>query len=110
MASTVTAQYAAGVAAGRVGSDDAQFAVIAQLQRLEVGSPNIDWRAILVARLAVVTQGAPIKGLYIHGDVGRGKTMLMDLFLRSKPVTRKPAPISRIHLDGTSAFSHCARR
>jgi cell division protein ZapE len=32
---------------------------------------------------------APIKGLYLHGDVGRGKTMLMDLFFDASPVERK---------------------
>jgi cell division protein ZapE len=30
-----------------------------------------------------------IKGLYIYGDVGRGKTMLMDLFFEASPVERK---------------------
>jgi cell division protein ZapE len=31
----------------------------------------------------------PIKGLYIYGEVGRGKTMLMDMFFESSPVERK---------------------
>jgi cell division protein ZapE len=33
--------------------------------------------------------GPPLKGLYIYGEVGRGKTMLMDLFFETSAVTRK---------------------
>ncbi len=30
-----------------------------------------------------------IRGLYVHGSVGRGKTMLMDMFFKKVPVERK---------------------
>lgn len=45
---------------------------------------------------------APVKGLYLHGGVGRGKTMLMDLFLGLVPVKRK----RRAHFNDFMADAH----
>ena len=93
MASSITAQYAAGVAAQLVERDAAQLDVVERLARLEARilehrlarkSSSLGW---LFASSASALP--PIKGLYIYGEVGRGKTMLMDLFFQSSPVVRK---------------------
>jgi len=92
MPSSIIAQYAAGVAAGRVERDAAQIAVVDRLARLEGEiiehrlarkSSSLGW---LFAR---DKKQAPLKGLYIYGEVGRGKTMLMDLFYEASPVQRR---------------------
>ena len=93
MTSSITARYAAGVAAGKIERDVAQLAVVDRLARLEARlaeyrlarkSSSLGW--LFGSR---ETGQTPIKGLYIHGDVGRGKTMLMDLFFAASPVARK---------------------
>jgi len=93
MANSVTAQYTAGIAMGRIGSDDAQRAVVDILARLETRiaehrlarkSSSLGW---LFGNRK--NDGARTKGLYIYGDVGRGKTMLMDYFFDASPVVRK---------------------
>jgi cell division protein ZapE len=43
----------------------------------------------LLGRLFADKDDAPPRGLYVHGEVGRGKTMLMDLFFQASPVTHK---------------------
>lgn len=44
----------------------------------------------------------PLRGLYIWGDVGRGKTMLVDLFMMASPVRRK----RRVHFHEFMADVH----
>ncbi|MEJ0074386.1 MAG: cell division protein ZapE [Alphaproteobacteria bacterium] len=92
MPSTVTEQYRALVAEGEIERDAAQDAIAARLTRLEERlaqlrlsrkSSHLGW---LFARSS---PAEPIKGLYIHGDVGRGKTMLMDLFFAASAAKRK---------------------
>ena len=93
MASTIRARYAAGVSGGQVEHDAAQVAMVEKLARLEERivehrlarkSSSLGW---LFANRK--KEQERLKGLYIFGDVGRGKTMLMDLFFEASPVQRK---------------------
>lgn len=52
--------------------------------RLAVSSSSLGW---LFAKRA--SQNGPVRGLYIYGGVGRGKTMLMDFFFRACSEPRK---------------------
>jgi cell division protein ZapE len=52
-------------------------------QRLARKSSSLGW--LFGAR----ERAGPIRGLYLFGEVGRGKTMLMDLFFEASPVQRK---------------------
>lgn len=80
--------YAARLAAGDISEDPAQAAVIGAFAALEDDlrqrslaqkSSALGW---LFQRRAPVT---PPRGLYVYGDVGRGKTMIMDLFYEALP-------------------------
>ena len=93
MPDTFRTQYAALVAAGKIEPDPAQAVLVAQLdalshrleqRRLARKSSSLGW--LFNKR----EQAGPVlKGLYVYGDVGRGKTMLMDLFFARSPVKRK---------------------
>jgi len=93
MPGSISERYAALVAAGEVEHDRAQAAVVAMLARLETRvahhrlarkSSSLGW--MFASR---TPDPGPLKGLYIYGEVGRGKTMLMDLFFAASPVLRK---------------------
>jgi cell division protein ZapE len=93
MPGTISERYAALVAAGEVEDDSAQAAVVAMLSRLEARlahhrlarkSSSLGW---MFGNREQNT--GPLRGLYIYGEVGRGKTMLMDLFFAASPVVRK---------------------
>jgi cell division protein ZapE len=93
MPANLTAQYAALVATEEIERDRAQEAVLDRLavldqrlaqHRLARKSSSLGW--LFGAR---ERREEPIRGLYIFGDVGRGKTMLMDLFFVTSPVVRK---------------------
>ncbi len=92
MPGSVSDHYAALIAAGEIERDPAQQAVLNKfahlesrlaMHRLARKSSSLGW---LFGRQDAKEA---IKGLYLFGDVGRGKTMLMDLFFEASPVIRK---------------------
>jgi cell division protein ZapE len=93
MTNSVAAFYAASVAAGRLEYDTGQRAVVEKLARLEarIAQRRLAHKSSALGWLFASRERAlaPIKGLYLYGDVGRGKTMLMDFFFENSPVERK---------------------
>ena len=93
MPDTVNDRYAALVAAGEIERDPAQEAIVARLTRLNarLGEHRLARKSSALGWMFGRSENSagPLKGLYIYGDVGRGKTMLMDLFFAASPVVRK---------------------
>ncbi|HLW93423.1 MAG TPA: cell division protein ZapE [Roseiarcus sp.] len=97
-------RYDAMVVAGRLEADLAQAAVIDQLaalaRRLENYAPPR--RANGLARLIGFHAAEPPRGLYIYGPVGRGKSLLMDLFYETASTEAK----RRVHFHAFMADAH----
>jgi cell division protein ZapE len=84
--------YESLVLAGKLGRDPAQERLLGGFDALEAGVAAHRSARRLRPVGWLFGFGAPQdspRGLYIHGDVGRGKTMLMDLFFEASPVVRK---------------------
>jgi cell division protein ZapE len=83
--------YQALVSSGAIEPDAAQAEAAEAFARLEqrLASHKPVRKQGLLGRLFTDKNGAPPRGLYIHGEVGRGKTMLMDLFFQHSQVVHK---------------------
>src|SRR6267142_2695872 len=83
--------YKALVASGAIEADPAQADAAEAFAALEerLSSYKPARKLSLLGRLFGDKGEAPPRGLYIHGEVGRGKTMLMDLFFQQRPVVHK---------------------
>lgn len=82
-------RYAEMIVSGQVHPDAAQKQAAEKLGRLAERLAALEAsQGSALARLFKKKRETP-KGLYIWGDVGRGKTMLMDLFYSSVPIAAK---------------------
>ena len=88
MASALQAAYAARLERGEIRPDSEQAAGLASLVRLE-GDLAAAQPAGGLAALFKKSQPASQRGVYLWGPVGRGKSMLMDLFFEAAPVQAK---------------------
>jgi cell division protein ZapE len=86
----LAAQYDALVAGGAFQDDPAQRALAGRLDRLngELAERRLARKGSALGWL-FAGKAPVVKGLYIHGDVGRGKTMLMDEFFAIAAPQRK---------------------
>ena len=85
------AHYQALVSSGAIEPDAAQEEVaeaFADLEQRLSGYKPLRKQGLL-GRLFADKDDAPPRGLYVHGEVGRGKTMLMDMFFQQSPVEHK---------------------
>lgn len=86
--SSVLSRYHALIDAGELRPDAEQEAAAQRLDRLAAELEAAPTRGSVLWR-ALGRQPDPPKGVYLWGDVGRGKSMLMDLFFASVKVRRK---------------------
>ncbi len=85
--------YAERLATGQLTPDPAQAEAIARLD---------DLAKSLATSRGWFGGGARTRGLYIWGKVGRGKSMLMDLFFEAAPVKEK----KRVHFHDFMLDTH----
>lgn len=93
------AAYQALIEASEIKSDSDQVHAVAALQRLYqelIGYPVITddeqgWLTRMTSGLLQkLGRNRPVpRGIYLYGGVGRGKSMLMDLFFSLAPITSK---------------------
>lgn len=89
MRATLTEIYDSRVASGDLRPDPAQHAVLPGLEALRLWLEANATRKVGLFAGLFARPVTPPKGLYLWGGVGRGKSMLMDLFFEATQITQK---------------------
>lgn len=97
-------QYQSLIASGAIEADPAQARAVEALGALDalLADYKPPKKQSFLGRLFGGSDAEPPQGLYVHGEVGRGKTMLMDLFFDASPVQHK----RRAHFHEFMAEAH----
>jgi cell division protein ZapE len=89
MSGTVAALYDQKVAMGMIEGDAAQRQVAGRLDGLAARLAGQHKSARGLLRRLSNGRSSAARGLYVHGGVGRGKTMLMDMFFAAADLSSK---------------------
>ncbi|XP_019858266.1 PREDICTED: lactation elevated protein 1-like, partial [Amphimedon queenslandica] len=88
--SSLSAEYQRLVGTGKLNYDEEQFTIVEKLEQIRhqlMNEPNVSTSPNLFNKFFNRSKTSQnrriIKGAYMHGSVGSGKTMLMDLFFNS---------------------------
>ncbi len=76
------------IAAGELKADEDQRRAVLQLSRVKEELEAIPPRGSVIWR-ALGRKPNPVRGIYMWGGVGRGKSMLMDIFYDNAKINRK---------------------
>jgi cell division protein ZapE len=94
MPDSIAQNLAQMVSHGTLAADPAQADLAARLDRLIA--------ALGAKKPGLFRRAATVRGLYLWGDAGRGKTLMMDMFFRRAPEPRK----RRVHFHAFMAEMH----
>ena len=110
MRQTLTDLYEARVTAGQLRADPAQHALLGPLEELRLWlEENANRRVGLFAGL-FARPIQPPKGVYLWGGVGRGKSMLMDLFTAATDIAQKRRVHFHAFMQDIHRGMHAARQ
>ncbi|MFU8787594.1 MAG: cell division protein ZapE [Methylobacter sp.] len=104
-------QYNDLVAHGHIHYEPAQIAAIQHLQTLldNLGR-TVEYEQKSVLHKLFLAKPADYQSLYLYGNVGRGKSMLMDLFFDACPIREKKRVHFHAFMQDVHAFIHQWRR
>ena len=103
--SGILARYDALIEAGELKADPDQRAAVTRLARLQTVLEAVPKRGSVLWR-ALTRKPDSIEGVYMWGGVGRGKSMLMDLFIETLAIDRK----RRVHFHAFMQEVHALLR
>jgi cell division protein ZapE len=110
MRQSLTEIYEARVAAGTLRADPAQHAVLTRLEDLRLWLESNATRKVGLFAGLFAKPVMPPKGMYLWGGVGRGKSMLMDLFTGATAIAQKRRVHFHAFMQEVHRGMHAARQ